>query len=159
MTLSQKKNNHTLKSCAGQGVDQDITMAGYVPKNPAKTVDEYLAGIPKETRVALEHLRTAIKAAAPGADEVISYQIPTYRYHGPLVHFVARSTFCSFIVVSKQVLETFGSELKSFDISGTTIHFTAEKPLPDTLVKKIVQRRMAENEIKAKKNKCCYSIF
>jgi len=140
-----------LKSCAGQGVDQVITMAEDVPKTPAKTVDEYLAGIPEKTRVTLDQLRTAIKAAAPGAEEVISYRIPTYKYHGPLVHFVAGSNFCSFIVVSKQVLETFGSELSSFDISGTTIHFTAEKPLPAALVKKIVQARMAENETRAKK--------
>jgi uncharacterized protein YdhG (YjbR/CyaY superfamily) len=132
-------------------VDQEITMAEDVPGTPAKTVEEYLAGIPKETRSALEHLRMAIKAAAPEAEEVISYRVPTYKYHGPLVHFVAHSRFCSFIVVSKRVLETFGSELSSFDISGTTIHFTAENPLPGALVKKIVQARMAENKTQAKK--------
>jgi uncharacterized protein YdhG (YjbR/CyaY superfamily) len=132
-------------------VDQEITMAEDVPGTPAKTVDEYLAGIPEETRLALEHLRTAIKAAAPEAEEVISYGVPTYKYHGPLVHFVARSRFCSFIVVSKRVLETLGSELSSFDISGTTIHFTAKNPLPAALVKKIVRARMAENETRAKK--------
>ncbi len=117
---------------------------------PAKDVDAYLASTPKELRAALENLRAAIQAAAPKAEEMISYQIPTYKYHGPLVHFVARASYCSFIAVSKTVLEKFKSELADFDTSGTTIHFTAENPLPATLVKKIVKARVAENEAQAK---------
>jgi len=57
---------------------------------PAKDVDAYLASAPKELQAVLENLRESIKAAAPQAEELISYQIPTYKYHGPLVHFVAR---------------------------------------------------------------------
>ncbi len=117
---------------------------------PAKDVDAYLASAPKELRAALESLRAAIKAAAPKAEELISYQIPTYKYHGPLVHFVARESYCSFIAVSKEVLGKFKDELESFDTSGTTIHFTVENPLPATLVKKIVKARVAENEAQAK---------
>ncbi len=118
--------------------------------SPAKDVDAYLASTPKELRAVLENLRQAIKAAAPKAEEVISYQIPTYKYHGPLVHFVARASYCSFIAVSKTVLEKFKTELADFDTSGTTIHFTAENPLPAALVKKIVKARVAENEAHAK---------
>ena len=114
---------------------------------PAKDVEAYLSSIPQELRTVLENLRETIKAAAPKAEEVISYQIPTYKYHGPLVHFVARASHCSFIAVSKEVLEKFKSELEGFDTSGTTIHFTAAKPLPATLVKKIVKARIAENEL------------
>ncbi len=117
---------------------------------PAKDVDAYLASAPKELRAVLENLRAAIKAAAPKAEELISYSIPTYKYHGPLVHFVARESYCSFIAVSKTVLEKFKDELEDFDTSGTTIHFTAENPLPATLVKKIVKARVAENEAQAK---------
>jgi uncharacterized protein YdhG (YjbR/CyaY superfamily) len=117
---------------------------------PAKDVDAYLAAAPKEQRTVLENLREAIKTAAPQAEELISYQIPTYKYHGPLVHFVARESYCSFIAVSKTVLEKFKDELAGFDTSGTTIHFTAENPLPAALVKKIVKARMAENEAQAK---------
>lgn len=117
---------------------------------PAKDVDAYLASVPKELRTVLENLRKAIKAAAPKAEEVISYQIPTYKYHGPLVHFVARPSYCSFIAVSKTVLEKFQDELEDFDTSGTTIHFTAANPLSATLVKKIVKARVAENEVHAK---------
>ena len=113
---------------------------------PSKDVEKYLAALPKETRSALEQLRKAIRAAAPKAEEIISYQIPTYKYHGPLVHFVARKDYCSFIVISKPVLETFKSQLKPYDISGTTIHFSAERPLPAALVTKLVKARIAENE-------------
>ncbi len=112
----------------------------------AKDVDAYLAAVPADKRAALEKLRQAIRSAAPKAEESISYQIPTYKHHGPLVHFVGRKNYCSFIVTSKTLLEIFKNELKSYEISGTTIHFTAENPLPAALVKKIVKARIVENE-------------
>jgi uncharacterized protein YdhG (YjbR/CyaY superfamily) len=117
---------------------------------PAKDVDAYLASAPPKMRAALKDLRQAIKAAAPKAEEIISYQIPTYKYHGPLVHFMARESYCSFITVNKEVLEEFKDELAGFDISGTTIHFTPENPLPAALVKRIVKARIAENELAVK---------
>jgi uncharacterized protein YdhG (YjbR/CyaY superfamily) len=120
-------------------------------KTPAKTVDEYLAAIAPEAQAVLEQLRMTIKAAAPEAEETISYQIPTYKYQGPLVHFVARGSYCSFIVVSRLVLETFKNELKDYDISGTTIHFTPRHPLPAALVEKIVKTRIRENKERAGK--------
>lgn len=115
-----------------------------------QTVDEYLSTVPKVQRSALEDLRETIKAATRESEELISYGIPTYKYHGPLVHFVARKNYNSFIVVNKDILETFKSELEGYDTSGTTIHFTAENPIPRALIKKIVKTRMKENEAKAK---------
>ena len=115
---------------------------------PTPGVDTYLSSVPKGLRTVLENLRRAIKAAAPQAEEVISYQIPTYKYHGPLVHFVARKDYCSFIVVSKSILKTFKNELADYETSGTTIHFTAEHPLPAAIVKKIVKARIEENELR-----------
>ena len=114
---------------------------------PAKTVDEYLRALPEAMRTALETIRQSIKAAAPQAEEVISYRIPTYKYRGPLVHFAAFKDHCSLIVVSKSVLEIFKPDLQSYKISGTTIHFSPEKPLPATLVKKIVEVRIKENSV------------
>ena len=113
---------------------------------PAASVDDYLASRPEGQRIILEKLRAAIKSAAPKADEVISYGIPTYKYYGPLVHFAAHESYCSLIVVNKTVLKTLSSELEPFDVSGTTIHFTVERPIPAVLVKKIVKARMKENE-------------
>ena len=119
-------------------------------KKPANNVDEYLAGVPDEARPVLEKLRRTIRAAAPKAEEIISFQIPMFKYHGPLVFFAAFRNHCSFYVVSKPVMETFSSELRPWDTSGTTIHFSAKNTLPASLVKKIVKARIEENEARAK---------
>jgi uncharacterized protein YdhG (YjbR/CyaY superfamily) len=123
------------------------------PKKPAKNVDEYLTAVPEEVRGVLEKLRRTIRAAAPKAEEVISYQIPTFKYHGPLVFFAAFRNHCSFYVVSKPIMEMFSSELKPYDTSGTTIHFSAKNPLPASLIKKIIKTRIEENEARAKNTK------
>lgn len=115
----------------------------------AKTVDEYLSRLPEDKKVALEQLRQTIKAAATMAQEVISYQIPTYKHHGALVHFAAFKNHCSFFGVGKGLLKTFEKELKDFKVSGTTIHFSPEKPLPKDLVERMVAVRIAENENRA----------
>jgi len=117
---------------------------------PARDVDEYIALAPKKHQEALKNIRKAIKEAAPQAEELISYRIPSYKYHGSLVHFAAFKNHCSFIVVNKAILETFKSELEGFYNSGATIRFTAEKPLPEALIKEIVEKRMKENEARVK---------
>jgi len=119
-------------------------------KKPAKNVDEYIAGVPDEVRPVLEKLRRTIRAAAPKAEEVISYQIPMFRHYGPLVFFAAFKNHCSFYVVSKPVMETFSSQLRPWDTSGTTINFPVKNPLPASLVKKIVKARIEENEAREK---------
>lgn len=119
----------------------------------AKNVDEYLSLLPEDIRPVLEKLRQTIKSAAPQAEEVISYQIPTYKYHGPVVHFMARKNHCSLVVISKTILEKFSIELQPFNISGRTIHFTPAKPIPEKLVKKIVKARIKENELLAQTKK------
>ena len=74
-------------------------------QKPAKNVDEYLAAAPEDVRSVLEKLRKTIRSAAPKAEEVISYQIPMFKYHGPLVFFAAFRNHCSFYVVSKPIME------------------------------------------------------
>jgi len=113
---------------------------------PARTVDDYLAALPEEARATLEKLRKTIKAAAPKADEVISYQIPTYKYHGPLVAFAAFKNHCSFYVMSSSFLDAHKDELKAYDTAKGTIRFPIGKPLPAALVKKLVKARMEDNE-------------
>lgn len=115
-------------------------------KTRARDIDEYLALVPKEARAALEKLRSAIKAAAPEATEVISYQIAAFKYHRLLVGFAAHPNHCSFYLMSPKLATAFKNELKSYDVSGATIHFQANKPLPAALVRKIVKARIAENE-------------
>ncbi|MEI9810902.1 MAG: DUF1801 domain-containing protein [Bacteroidota bacterium] len=115
-------------------------------KSSAKNVDEYLAMLPPATKTTLEKVRKTIKAAAPKAEEVISYQVPCYKYNGPLVFFAAFPHHCSFFTVNKSIIETFKKELLPHKTSGTTIHFTPEKPLAATLIQKIVKLRIKQNE-------------
>lgn len=124
-------------------------MSAGADSEPAATVDDYLAALPADQRAVLERLRITIRTAAPMADELISYRIPTYRYHGSLVHFAAFRGHLSLITVSRPTLERFLGELKGFRISGTTIRFTPEHPLPPALVDAIVRARVEENESRA----------
>ena len=123
---------------------------------PAESVDSYLAARPEEVRAALEKLREIIKAAAPDTTEVISYRIPVFKLHGsPLVGFGAAKKHCSFFTMSSSMIPKLARmrarELKGYDVSGATIHFTPDKPLPAVLVKRLVKERIAENEKRVKR--------
>jgi uncharacterized protein YdhG (YjbR/CyaY superfamily) len=109
-----------------------------------KTIDEYLALVSDEKRAALEKLRRAIKAAAPEAEECISYQVPAFRLGGRmLVAFGAATNHCSFFPGACPI-EAHKDELEAYDTSKGTIRFRPEKPLPATLVRKLVKARIAE---------------
>jgi uncharacterized protein YdhG (YjbR/CyaY superfamily) len=109
-----------------------------------QTIDEYLAPLSKEKRAALEKLRRAIKSAAPKAEECISYQIPAFRLGGRLlVAFGAAANHCAFYPGALPVA-AHKSELKGYDTSKGTIRFPADRPLPATLVRKLVKTRIAE---------------
>ena len=110
-----------------------------------KTVDEYMARVPAKFRTALQRLRKTIKAAAPDAEEVISYQMPAFRENGILVYYAAFKDHCSLYVASDQVRRQFAAELKPFETGKGTLQFTPDRPLPDELVRRIVKVRVAEN--------------
>jgi len=116
---------------------------------PARDVDDYLAAVPEEARVTLKKLRKTIKAVAPQAIEVISYQVPTYKLHGSLVGFWATKNHCAFCVMSTSVMDAHEDELKPYDTAKATIRFPAGKPLPAALVKRLVKARIEENEAAA----------
>ena len=107
------------------------------------TVDEYLSEIPEADRALLQKVRSAILGSAKGIQESISYHIPTYKYMGErLIFFAAFKNHCSLIAVDKKILSSLNEELKPYKTTGTTIHFSAAKPLPATLIKKIVKLRI-----------------
>ena len=117
----------------------------------AATVDDYLAEVPTEARATLEKLRKTIKAAVPKAVEVISYQIPTFKLDGRmLVSYAAFKDHCSFFPGAAPI-KAHEDELKSYQTSKGTIRFHTSKPLPATLVRKLVKTRIKENEARAKK--------
>jgi uncharacterized protein YdhG (YjbR/CyaY superfamily) len=114
-------------------------------------VDAFLASLPPETRAALENLRRAIGAAAPGAEESINYGVPAFKYRGrPLVSFGAAKSHCSFYVQSPAVMEAHRDELAAYDTSKGTVRFAPDAPLPDALVARLVRARLAETEATAK---------
>jgi uncharacterized protein YdhG (YjbR/CyaY superfamily) len=110
-----------------------------------KTIDQYLAGVKADQRVALEKLRKIIRASAPKLEECISYGIPAFRLNGrSLVFFGAWENHCSFYPGSSTTLKKFRDDLKSFQITKGTIRFSPDNPLPLALVKKLVKARIAE---------------
>ena len=108
--------------------------------------------VPQEARATLAKLRKTIKAAAPMASEGISYQMPMYKHHGMVVGFAAFKNHCS-IFPGAAVMDAYKEELKPYDTSKGTIRFPVDKPLPATLVKKLVRARIKENEARANRKK------
>src|SRR5690348_18259746 len=108
-----------------------------------KTHDDYLARVSSDKRAALQQLRRIIKAAAPKAEECISYQVPAFRLNGKfLVAYGAAANHCAFYPGS--VLTELKSQLRNYDTSKGTLRFPAEKPLPAALVRKLGKVRMAQ---------------
>jgi uncharacterized protein YdhG (YjbR/CyaY superfamily) len=115
-----------------------------MPPKP-QTVDAYLAALPDDQRAALEKIRKAIRATAPGAEEGFSYGMPAFRLDGkPIAGFAAAAKHCSYFPMSGSVVETLKEDLDGHDTSKGTIRFPADKPLPAALVRKLVRARIAE---------------
>lgn len=108
------------------------------------SIDQWLARLAPEPRAALEKLRDQIRAAAPGAEELISYGQPTFKLHGHLVAFGAFKKHLSFFPMSSSLLRRF-PEAAPFVTSSGTMQFQPNKPIPAALVKKIVKVRIAQN--------------
>lgn len=111
---------------------------------PAKDVDQWLSRLPAEQRTALDKLRAQIGAAAPGAEETISYGMPTFTLHGHLVAFGAFKKHLSFFPMSSTLIQQY-PEAKEFCTSTGTMQFQPDKPIPAALIRKLVQARIAQN--------------
>jgi len=116
-----------------------------------KTVDEYVEALPPAVSGTLQKLRQTIKAAAPKAEELISYGMPGYKYQGMLVYFAAWKNHIGFYPAG--ALKAFNKELSIYEVSKGTVKFPLDKPFPFGLVTKIVKFRVKENEEKAKLKK------
>jgi len=112
-------------------------------KAAAASIDAYLAEVPPDQRAALETLRRQIRDAAPDAEECISYGLPSFRLNGLLVHFGAARRHCAFY--PHNVIEPFAERLQAYDTSKGTIRFQPDTPLPEALVREIVQYRVVQN--------------
>jgi uncharacterized protein YdhG (YjbR/CyaY superfamily) len=112
------------------------------------TVDEYIALAEPKVKKALKEIRKTIKATAPKAEEVISYQIPGYKYHGMLVFFAGWKNHIS-LYPAPWGAEDLKKEMSAYEGSKGTIKFPLDKPMPLTLIKKMVKYRMKDNETRA----------
>jgi uncharacterized protein YdhG (YjbR/CyaY superfamily) len=113
-----------------------------------KSAEDYLAAVPETSRANFDKLRAVVRAAVPKeATETISYGILAYKHNGVLVWIAAFSKHCS-LFPTAAVVELFKKELKGFSTSKGTIHFPSDKPLPVSLIKKLVKERVAQNEKK-----------
>ncbi|MGA7730244.1 MAG: DUF1801 domain-containing protein [Chloroflexia bacterium] len=118
----------------------------------SRSIDEYIATFPEEIQARLEAVRATIKAAAPEAEERISYQMPTFVLNGNLVYFAAWKDHIGFYPASGRVPEVFKDELARYASGKGSIRFPMSQPLPLELISKIVQFRVTENlEIAATK--------
>lgn len=118
-------------------------------KAPVTDVDGYIAAAPREVRAQLAGLRKTIRAAAPGAEESISYGMPFYKYRGARVSFAAFKQHIGFFGVAS-VIEEYRDELEGYSQTAKgTIHFPLDKPLPVALIRKLVKARIRKNEADA----------
>ena len=116
------------------------------PRTRPTTIDEYLSALSEDKRAALEKLRKTIQAAAPRAEECISYSLPAFRLDKTmLVAFGARANHCAFYPMSGSTVAAFKDELTGYETSQGTIRFQPDRPLPAALVRKLVRARIAEN--------------
>ncbi len=117
-----------------------------------KNIDEYIARYPENVQGLLQKIRLTIRKAAPDAREAISYQIPTFKLGGNLVHFAAFAKHISFFPTSSGIAK-FKRELKSYETSKGTVRFPIGEPIPYELISKITKFRVKEVTEKKKKRK------
>jgi uncharacterized protein YdhG (YjbR/CyaY superfamily) len=108
-----------------------------------RNIDEYIAAFPKDVQQILEKIRKTIQKAAPGAQEAIKYQIPTFTLNGNLVHFAAYKNHIGFYP-APTVIEKFKKELSIYGSGKGTLKFPLDKPIPYDLIDKIVKFRVKE---------------
>ena len=113
-------------------------------KTTPKNIDAYIANFPKDVQEILSELRATIRDAAPEAEETISYQMPTFRLKGNLVHFAAYKNHIGFYPTPSGI-ENFKKELSLYKGAKGSVKFPIDKPLPFDLISKIVKFRVAEN--------------
>ncbi len=125
------------------------------PTRPT-SVDAYIANQPEPVQAALKQLRQVIKNAVPEAQEVISYAMPAYKFHGMLAYFSAFKNHYG-LYISPGALSAFKDQIAPYFSGKATLQFTYGQPLPEALVAEIVryvaQQNLAKQAVKAAKGK------
>jgi uncharacterized protein YdhG (YjbR/CyaY superfamily) len=111
---------------------------------PANTPDAYLATLSADKRATLEKVRKAIRSAAPSAEEGMSYGMPAFIQGKPIAGYAASAQHCAYYPMSGSVVAALADELSGYETSKGAIRFPVGKPLPATLIKKLVRARLDE---------------
>ena len=114
-----------------------------------RTVDEYIDLHPPTVKSGLQLLRKTIKTAAPGAEELISYQMPAYRLKGMLAFFSATKKHYGFYPTASPIV-AFREKLKPYETSKGAVRFPLDEPIPVKLVTAMVKWKVKENHAKEK---------
>jgi uncharacterized protein YdhG (YjbR/CyaY superfamily) len=109
---------------------------------PIKDVDEYVALAPKEVQARLQELRATVKAAAPDAEERISYGMPYYYYKGRLIYFSLWKKHIGLYALSTPVLEEHESELRGYVTPKGTVQLPLDEKLPVDLISRLVKAQV-----------------
>ena len=109
-----------------------------------RNIDEYIAGFPHVVQDILDKIRMTIRKAAPGAEETISYRMPTFTLKGNLVHFAVHTKHIGFYPTPSGI-EKFKDELSAYRRSKGAVQFPLDKPIPFDLISEIVEFRVREN--------------
>ena len=114
----------------------------------AGNIDDYIAGFPPDVQDILQRIRETIRRAAPQAEEAISYQMPTFKLEGNLVHFAAFKNHIG-LYPTPSGTQNFREELSPYETGKGSIRFPLDKPIPYDLITRIVKFRVKENRERA----------
>lgn len=111
----------------------------------AEEVDEYLRGVEEPKRSTLQALRGTILEIVPDAEQVISYRVPAFRHRGrTIAGFAAFKDHLSYLPFSGSVLGALADELREYTMTKSALHFPVDRPLPKTLVERLIAVRLQE---------------
>jgi uncharacterized protein YdhG (YjbR/CyaY superfamily) len=114
-------------------------------KREPTSVDEYIAAQPEAARGALRRVRSAVRNALPGAEELIAYKMPAYKLNDAVViHFAGWKQHYSLYLASERVVAAFNDELAPYDVKKGTVSFPLSKPVPVKLIERIAKFRAKE---------------
>ena len=119
--------------------------------NFSNSIDVYISGFPENIQTILEEIRKTIRHAAPEAQEAISYGIPTFVFHGNLVHFAANKKHIGFYPAPSGI-DAFKTELSVYKGAKGSVQFPIDKPMPLEHIAEIVKFRVMENQERVKEN-------
>jgi uncharacterized protein YdhG (YjbR/CyaY superfamily) len=120
-------------------------------KTDFKSVDEYIAAHPASVQVILQRVRRTLRRALPGAEEAISYQIPTYKLHGGyVVYFAGWKQHYSLYPASERLVAAFKDDLAPYEVSKGTIRFPLSEPVPVKLIERVAKFLATEAAARAR---------